>query len=497
MTLKKFRKGLSTAKYLYTLLYLTLFSLFYNAYVHAYAYNSPPTQLLYQGTVLFGVVLLAVDFFSCAVFLRSKYSTVLCAFYLAVAVSVLANLSFDPVGNLKTVAWMLIQTFVFAALDPGESREHHIRWFCRVTESFSAVWFVGAVWSFFLFLAGYAGTLTSHEATTETLRVGFTEGRLFGVFCDPNYAALCILFSVLMILCKDVLKKEENPLLRLYHVLLLVFDLIYVLLSRSRMAEICLLAGIAVVAFFLCARHFALKKGFAPVKRWGAALLAAVLLAGLSYGAVTVANKGLDLLYLSVAGHGGSETSTEDLEDALENLKRPDVDENNPASSASRSKIWSDYFKVFLKKPVFGTGPRNGLSYCKEWFPDSFVAQRGYSVHNGYLGLLVGAGTVGALVMVFFLILVVKDVLSYLIRRADKADDPIYLPTVLLTALLCIGAMAALPLSALFFTNSACDAIFWFALGFVLNLIRLSGFDLKEKPSVLFRMTRFFRKEKE
>lgn len=496
MDVTKFQKVLSTVKYVYTLLYLTLFSVFYNSYVHAYAYEA--TQLLYQILVFAGILILVADFFTSGVFLKSKYSTVLVLFYLACAVSIAVNLSYDVVGNLKVVAWMMIQTFVFASMDKEQSREHHLKWFRYVTESFSFVWFVGAVWSFCLFLFGFGRTVVNPDSTAATTRVGFVEGRLFGVFRDPNYAALCILFSMLMILCNMFLHKEKLPA-KIYHVLLLVFDFIYVLLSRSRTAVICIVTGVAVASLFLAARFFLTRKDLSFVKRWGATLLAVVAATTVGFYATELSNDGLDRLYVAMGTyHNIGETSTQEnqkdlsKEELLEELVRPDVDLDNIASSGSRSKIWSDYFQVFLKKPVFGTGPRNALTFCEEWFPDSFVAQRDYSVHNGYLSLLVSTGVVGTAVMAVFLFLVVKDVLSYLIRRIKKEDE-LYVPIVILTVLLYIGAISAFPMIAVFFSNSACDAIFWFALGYTLMLIRLSGFFFDEKPGLVYRLTSFLR----
>lgn len=483
MNSTKLRKLISDVKYIYTLVYIVSFSLFYNSYVHCYLYK--PTQLLYQGLIIFGVVILAVDFFTSGILTRVKHGWLLVLFYLVCLVSIAVNIHYDPVGNIKVVIWMLIQTFVFSALDDKQSKEYHKKYFRIITEAFSFVWLVGAVISIFMFIFSYDTLLSDPDPLYGNIRIGFLEGRLFGVFSDPNYASVCVIFSMFMIICNMQLFRD-NLFMRIYHILLLVLDFIYIVLAKSRTAEICSYVAIAVAVFFIAKSELFARFKLKTVLRYGAALLSALLSVIIVAASFSFSSFAMDKLYVSVGSSMSENVNKEELE---EELIRPDVEYSNDISN-HRAEIWSDYLKVFEKNAIIGTGPRNGLSYAIDNMPELFILQKGYYYHSGYLAVLVGTGIVGTVIMLAFMLLNVVGIVSYLARRGRNSDE-LYRPIVILSALLIVGAITALPLMAVFFNNSACDAIFWFVLGFVNCLIRIS--DGNDKPELFEKLTGFLR----
>lgn len=481
----KLRKFISDAKYIYTLVYIVSFSLFYNSFIHCYLYK--PTQLLYQGLVILGVVILAADFFTSGILTRVKHGWLLVLFYLACLLSIAANLNYDPVGNVKVVIWMLIQTFVFSALDAKQDKEYHKRYFRIITEAFSFVWLVGAAISVVMFVIGFEGIIIDPDPSLvkNTVRIGFLEGRLFGVFSDPNYASVCIIFSMFMTAC-NMQMFRDNTAFRIYHIILFVIDFIFIVLAKSRTAEICSYVAIALAVFFIVKSELFTKAKMKSLLRYGASALAALLSVIILMSAFSFASFAMDKLYISVGSSMSGDVDEEELE---QELIRPDVEYSNDITN-HRAEIWSDYYKVFEKNAIFGTGPRNGLAYAKENMPNLFIVQKGYYYHNGYLAVLVGTGIVGSIIMLAFMLLNVVRIVLYLAKRGRDRDD-LYKPVVILSSMLVVGAVMALPLMAIFFNNSACDAIFWFVLGFVNCLIRISDND--EKPELFEKLTKFMR----
>lgn len=485
MDLMKLRKLISDVKYIYTLIYIVSFSLFYNSFIHCYIYK--PTQLLYQGLVIFGIVVLVADFFISGILTRVKYGWLLVLFYLASLVSIVLNLKYDPIGNIKVVIWMVIQTFVFSALDSKQDKEYHKKYFRIITEVFSVVWLIGAAVSIVMFISRYEGVIIDPDPSVvrNTVRIGFLEGRLFGVFSDPNYASVCIIFSMFMIV-SNMLMFRDNIALRIYHVALLVIDFIYIVLAKSRTAEICIYVSIALAVFFIAKSALFAKARMKKLFRYGVAALAALLSVIILMASFSFASFAMDKFYISV---GSSVSDDVDEEEIQQELIRPDVEYSADITN-HRAEIWADYFKVFEKNKIFGIGPSNGLSYAKENMPDLFIVEKGYYYHNGYLAVLVGTGIIGSVLMLAFMILNVVRIVSYLANRGRNSDD-LYKPVVMLSAMLVVGAIMALPLMAIFFNNSACDAIFWFVLGFVNCLIRISDND--QKPELFEKLTKFMR----
>ncbi len=463
MEVSKIREIASKIKYIYIIVYLVCFSFFNNAYINLFLYDQ--TQLLYQGLVLFGIVLLAFDFFTFAVMFKTKYSLFLVLFYVACMLSVIFNFKYGIVSNIKVIAWMLIQTFVFAAVDRSVPREHHRKYFRYASELVALVWFIFVIWSLGMFIAGTHIYIKNPATTYGYTRIGFVEGRLFGVFTDPNYASVCILFTMLMTACNMFLSKEHIAF-RVYHIIMLIADYLYVLLSRSRMAELCFIAVLCMVAFFVSKRL--LEKHSFPVIAKSVVMVAAAISVGcFVYIANFSINYAADEAYIAI---NTKEDMTEEEKQEIEDgTHRIDVEENDDITNL-RSAIWSDYFKVFGDNMLFGTGPRNGLEYAKEHMPDSFIVKKDYQYHNGYLAVLVGTGILGFAAVMIYIVLVAKKVVVYL-WKSSKEQGQDYIPILMLCSVLVIGAISAISLHILFFNNSVCDAIFWFVLGYVLYMV--------------------------
>ncbi len=485
MEASKIRELTSKIKYIYILVYLVCFSIFNNVYINAYMYDQ--TQLLYQGLVLFGVVLIAFDFFTFAVMLKTKYSIFLVLFYIVCMLSVLFNLKYDPISNIKVIAWMLIQTFVFAAVDRTVSKEHHRKYFKYISEAVALVWFVFVVWSIVMFFAGISYRVTNDQASVGSSRVGFYDGRLFGVFTDPNYASICVLFSMLMILCNMFLKKEHVAC-KVYHIIMLSADLLYVLLSRSRTAELCIIASMCMVGFFASKRLLG-KYGFPIIAKSVVMVLSAVIFACGSYLVTFGINYVADQTYIALRiDDNMTDKEKEEIEHGVE---RDDVVDSDDVTN-NRAGIWKDYLSVFGENALLGTGPRNGLAYANEHMPDSYIVKEQYQYHNGYLAVLVGTGILGFLTVMVYIFLVAKKVVVYLCKKANEQASE-YLPILILSCVLVIGAISALPLHIVFFNNSACDVMFWFVLGYVLYMVCDGE---AEKNSLLVKITDFLRLKK-
>ena len=455
--------------------------MFNNAYLNSYFYSE--TQLIYQGLIVLGIVIMTIDFFTFCIMLKTKYSIFLTLFYCACMLSVIINRNYEPIANIKVIAWMLIQTFVFAAVDRTLSREHHRRHFRYIAESVSFVWFSFSLCSIIMFFMHYQETLPNTETMMGYLRVGFVEGRLFGVFTDPNYASTCVLFTMAMLLSNMFMKKESLPC-KIYHIIVLLVDYLYVLLSRSRTSELCLIIVVAVIAFF-AAKRLSEKRALPTVAKLAVMVLSAVLVAFGTTVVCNTVNSVADSVYIALKREEGMPKEQEKILE--EEVKRPDTQKEDVTNN--RLKIWSDYFEVFKQNPIFGTGPRNGLSYAQENMPDSYIVQQKYQYHNGYIAILVGTGIVGSALIMLYIVLVSKKLLLYLWKTSKEKNNN-YLPVLMLSSILIIGATSAVPLHILFFNNSALDAIFWFVLGYVMYLICERDVS---KESKLVELTDIFR----
>lgn len=481
-------------KITYFILYIIIVSLgMFNLLLPITDFISP----FYSVIAVFGVIILVLDLCLKKTLFKSQYCLLLIFFIIDCLISTIYNIKYGVFNNLKTIIWMCIKFFVLCAVDCDLPRYKHQKHIYLISEIFSAIMLIGCILSFGQFITQhsrqivYGNGYITHE--------GFYDGRLFGVFMDPNFASLCSLFVIIFAIY-NIRKNSFSLIGKIYHFFLITVQSLYVIAANSRTAIICaIIALIFYFGFCLWVRLESMDKStISKLFYTGIACILSVCILLVCIGGIKKVISYIPLLYSQTSNKNYNKDnqiknevvyqdadndtksnaivntyeSKEIGEDGAVDFCRTDVENSNDISNG-RFRIWSDYIKVFLSTPIFGTSPRNNLEYAKNHFPGMFIVERQYSVHNTYLSLLVCSGIVGFVIMAIWMVLVVKNVFGYLIRNRHKRDE--YYETILmLTLILIIEAVAAFPLMMIFFTNQTGDIIFWITLGYTMGLIRMS-----------------------
>lgn len=479
-------------RYIYILVYVVFTA--FNKFISFGYVDHSVNAAIYNGLAILGAVLMAVDLFTRRNMLRVRYNGLLVLFFGVYILSMIYNIRFGWVDNAKTLVWMLIQTFMLTAANPDRSFEEHKKYFRIIFDCFIGVWFVGVVISLWQYAAQYS--MPHFTPTGDYTPEGFAGGRLFGVFTDPNMAAVCSIVAI--ILAAYQMKSHTcTRLLKVCYWITMVSNVMYVILSGSRTGEVILFGVVILSVVFYC-----LCRDHAPDTKWYAKAGQSALLIALSVtlfiGGINITRTGLsyvpsvyeraEILWQIATGNGDElPPDMGELEGSLDHidLERPDVVDNDDISN-SRFKIWSDALKLFKASPILGTSPRNHLAFAQHYFgEDMYMVRRQYSVHNGYLSLLVHMGVLGTVFMVMWICAVAVYVMRYLIRRR-KTRDSYYGLIVCMTMALFAIAVSAFPMSGIFFGNSVVEVLFWLIVGYVLYMIRQSDGAQNEKEPMLY-----------
>lgn len=477
---------LANIRFYYIIVYMAIISIVTVIPVRLVLEGNPINSLLYPALAIFGALFLLVDLLYHKTLFKPKNCGLLVLFIVSLVISIFANMKYGLMDNLKVLLWTCIQLFLFSAIDTDQAPEMHFKHLQIVTEIFDTIWLCWATWSIMLFLQQFHRTLQFGDIINVT-EMGFYQGRLFGIFIDPNYASLAsiaaVVFSVL-----NLNIRKCCALSRVYHYIQIVVQVCYIILSGSRTARLAIaIAGALLGALLIWCFLEKRKKGIFI------RIVSVVLGAGIAVGGVLqVCEFGQTVLSYAPAvyeramadlGIPVPDYSLEDdkfdhliqgnnAEHTHVDMERPDVSESDDISN-NRFKIWKDYLQVFTTAPIFGISPRNAMQYTMEHFVDLFIIERQYSVHNTYLALLVCTGTIGAAMIYLWMVLKAWTVLSYLIRRRNTQDQ-YYRPVLIMTLILIVDAIAALPLYFMFYNNTIIDLIFWVTLGYVTGFIRMS-----------------------
>ena len=459
--------------------------------------------LIYGLLAVTGAAWIAWDFFTRRECLRIPNQTLLVLFMLTMLLSSLLNAQYGITDNLKTLVWTAIQVMLLCSWSrttPHEVRRKQIH---LVMEAVSAIWLVGVISSAVQFSVGYYRI--HHLSWDDKCPQGFGEGRLFGEFTDPNVASVLSICVVLYLLYQLICHRRALAV-RIYEVVNLLFQIFYIVMSGSRTAIVALMACGLVLGVFWLPRymkaHWSVARKVLCGTGAGLVLAVAVLLSSQLLKEVYVIfpdRVGAELIQLMPERWKQYSVFFEEPQEPDSQMQEPDSQRQEPEESVSgevvpeeskvqidlvrpdtqtqtnisnnRFQIWTEYLQVFRDRPVFGTSPRNTNAVARELLPDnSLIVVKDYSVHNGYLSVLVGTGIVGCVLIALWIFMTLKLVLTYLVRkfrdRGGAYDSVVWQVCMLLTV-----AISAFFMMGIFFGNSILEVLFWLVLGYVYEQI--------------------------
>lgn len=415
--------------------------------------------LVFSAVAIFGASIVCFDFFTQRVFLKQKNVVWLMLFLVACAISSVINARFGVLGNVRNLVWLAISFFLLYPVDAELSRTEVKKEIKYVSKILILVWFVACTASlamFFLQFGCYFDVLPDSFT-----RLGFVEGRLFGIFEDPNYAAsvaiVVIIFSIFNI------KTSKNVALKAFYGLNIAVNFCYITLSGSRTAELAAAVTAVLGLYFVLLKrletiNIRLNRALKQI-----ALIVISLTCGLSvFLSVNITRKGLAYLPQFV----GTPFEQASISDARlkkhVNMNRDDVVNSTDVSNC-RFKIWESALELFLSAPIFGTSPRNMRVYAKELFPNGFIAQRAYAVHNAYLDIFTSTGVVGAIFLIVFFVKYLIFIFKHLFLA--PADENYYMVLISFAIVVAV-AVSAFFLSEIFFVNTINVLTFWLSMGY-------------------------------
>ena len=429
-------------------------------------------SVIYSALAIAGALIFAFDFLMHFTMFKSRENIILLIFCVVCVISSIINMDYGITSNVKTLVWMAIQFFVlFSIVNVRDSSEIDST-MTKIMKFTAAVWFIGVLVSVFEFLLqiGYVAPFDDFPR-----RQGFVEARLFGVFTDPNFAAVTSLMVILF--CWMLLKTENKKPIRVYYYVNIALQLIYIVLSGSRTAKYGGLM-LAFIVGLLCVRNRELGRD--QIKLVLRSLLGGVVAVALSLAVIFVVKQTLPKMAELCNMISSTIQSEEDydkmkklraakLKEAEEiSIERPDVTDEN--ISNNRFKIWTNYIEASSDHRAFGLSPRNLMSFLKANDPDNYLVKRGYDeTHNGWLAIFVCTGITGTLVMTAFFINYAYECCLYIKAKKKQAYDT---KVIVLLGSVFVIAFSALLQPEIFFINTYGAITFWLFMGYLLYFMK-------------------------
>ena len=441
--------------------------------IKAFLYNTHLNEIS-SILALVGLCFWAWDVFNERIFLKAKYSYLLIATMAVLVISSIVYINYGISKSLKVLIWQVVQMLlIYPACKriPKDSLKKLIR---VIHEGMSILFVPAAIVSIcqFVIYNGYYIEISGGE-----VRQGFQEGRLFGMFSDIYFASVFLLVMITASIYYAI--TSSNKLSRIAYIGESIIFFVYLVLSRTRSTMLGLL--FSVLAFAIVYFKYLFDNKLKIKTAWLKNLLCVilVLLSVVSTKFVwDMTDKGFQQLQqVSLSDQTPEEIVTFHKESAT----RPDVSQKN--ISNHRFEIWSDYISVTssnLKSIMLGNSPGNYMTVIKASHPDIYIVnyiynnypnmyEKGliYDVHNAYLSIYAESGIIGTLVFGAFLLSCVFNISKRLLKKVKNLS-----PSLIATSIMIVSIMvSAFFDSDLFFRCTSTSVLFWFIMGYNMNIL--------------------------
>lgn len=257
------------------------------------------------------------------------------------------------------------------------------------------------------------------------------ENRLAGLFGNPNVLGMVCLGGIVLCCIRAVDEKKKGWKIFFWVLSFVNFVTLLLANSRTQIYSVVLMAAVTAFTWMLKAK----PNG----KRFWRAALAGILCAAVVFTGGRLLQRGMSRLDVNYEYYLlNISTQRNDLLDQYEELiqeeeNRTDGNEKpilNPGTIDTiereetqgfngRADLWKMGWKLFLARPVFGTGMDNHDHALAQLGMDALPVRGNF--HNAYLEVLVDFGLVGFACLAAFLLVMLEDVLRFF-KYSDGTD---------------------------------------------------------------------------
>lgn len=427
-------------------------------------------------TYLLGAAVLLVRLWNWKRYIQMPGLLCLVAMCAVCVVSIGMNLRYDLKKNVIYLIFWIFYFFLYFAQREDMAPELAKKRFRLAGLLICVFAFVLSAVSLWMMEARYAEVLTVQG--TQIIR-GFAQGRLFGAYLNPNGGAF--VSAVVIVLSIWLLRDCRNYACRVFCVINILLQFLYLVFSDSRGGRLCLAVGLAAYVLFE-----AIYSKWMRNNPWKGLIVALLVISTAASAWLApkwtqdAYNGFIAELSLHMSENQGGETEKAgDTEqpNASDVGKEPqDFYQVNRGYDLSgdisnrRFDIWKSGLEVFFQKPVTGHTFSGFLPFAEENMVDTYIvandSRKMDTLENDFLNLLVSNGVIGFLLFIVFIV----RILIYLFRRIflDAYRDGAIPVMMAICALVAVFSMFN---SSMLYSHCQNIPLFWLSLGSMIAIV--------------------------
>lgn len=461
----KNRNILLIGERIFRISYLLLAIITFNSFL----FGKPIASVLVNVTFILGSILIVERIVHWKEYIGTPYLTWLILFIFSFIISSVVNFKYEFVENMKWVVWTTFQMMLLYTNKRNTEVREYKKEFVILSNIIIVYTFMATVMSFVLLIMDYS-QIWIFEENGQRIIAGFVWGRLWGVYTDPNYGAVLGVISIIL----SVYFIQKNKIkLRLFYIINIIFEYIYIVFSDSRTGKLTLLISISLYIYCMLLKNAHTLKGKIRniLLTVGVCVLMICGMSGIKNGYNAIMDWKIDSMELP--------EEAKDKEQEEQEIGREEDIKEDPSNR--RFSIWKSGIEILETAPLFGTGYVSFISYTMEKLPDTYVVNNDYgvfgSMHNGFLNVLVYQGIIGFLIFIAFVMCVTIKIL----KTIWKLEREQYQLAIVLSS--CIGAVVCSMMFLLegTYTNSIGSIVLWSFLGWLVQVVSSKSGDVELK----------------
>ena len=417
-------------------------------------------KIVAGGMTLLGILLATYNLVIKKVYLKIKTIEYLLLFFAFNIITSILVISYGYSTNIKNALIFYIYFLtvfpIFTEITREEGKKVYDYFFYTVTLLNTFGVLVSLIQ--FVLLKGYR----VHDYKGLYIRQGFVESRLFGILASPNYLSLISLIVIIFLVLKIC---SFEKVYRYISIVAIVLNFIYIVLSGSRTAFICMMIAAVIYSIVMFYQKGNIKSLFKVVL--------AIVVVLFSYRAVNFTSE----QYLKF-NKERLEVQDKKLENKDNNLSLGRTDTSEENISNNRFAIWKSTASFVPKKPIFGYSGGNWYEIGKKTNPDEYIIKEHYLTHNGYLEILFYNGLAGFISMGIFVLSFFISLVKQIFR--DKKEGLVNKDLLSIVMILMVILVSNLFLSSTFYGISLLGIILFLMAGYFYSIVSTDKSNFKK-----------------
>ena len=408
-------------------------------------------KIVAGGMTLLGILLATYNLVIKKVYLKIKTIEYLLLFFAFNIITSILVISYGYSTNIKNALVFFIYFLTVFPIFTGITREEGKKIYDYFFYTVTVLNTFGVLVSLiqFVLLKGYR----VHDYKGLYIRQGFVESRLFGILASPNYLSLISLIVIIFLVLKIC---SFEKVYRYISIVAIVLNFIYIVLSGSRTAFICMMIAAVIYSIVMFYQKGNIRSLFKVVL--------AIVVVLFSYKAVNFTSE----QYLKY-NKERLEAQDKKLENKDNNLSLERTDTSEENISNNRFAIWKSTVSFVPKKPIFGYSGGNWYEIGKKTNPDEYIIKEHYLTHNGYLEILFYNGLAGFISMGIFVLSFFISMVKRIFR--DKKEDLVNKDLLSMIMILMVILVSNLFLSSTFYGISLLGIILFLMAGYFYSIV--------------------------